>query len=40
VRESDEKIWSFAAKNGFIITTKDDDFRGLSQLLGAPPKVI
>ena len=38
--ESDEKIWSFAAKNGFIITTKDDDFQNLSLLLGVPPKVI
>lgn len=38
--QSDERIWSFAAKNGFIIATKDDDFRSLSLLLGAPPKVI
>ncbi len=38
--QSDEKIWSFAANNGFIITTTDDDFRSLSLLLGAPPKVI
>ncbi|MBM5813460.1 MAG: hypothetical protein FJ062_01655 [Cyanobacteria bacterium M_DeepCast_100m_m1_067] len=38
--QSDEKIWSFAANKGLIITTKDDDFRSLSLLLGAPPKVI
>lgn len=38
--QSDEKIWSFAAERRFVITTKDDDFRSLSLLLGAPPKVI
>ena len=38
--KSDEKVWSFAAKNRFIITTKDYVFRSLSLLLGAPPKVI
>lgn len=38
--ESDHQIWDFAAKNGFAITTKDDDFRSLSLLRGAPSKVI
>lgn len=38
--QSDHQIWAFAARNGFTITTKDDDFRGLSLLCGAPPKVI
>jgi predicted nuclease of predicted toxin-antitoxin system len=38
--ESDHQIWAFAAKNDFTITTKDDDFRSLSLLHGAPPKVI
>jgi predicted nuclease of predicted toxin-antitoxin system len=38
--ESDHQIWAFAAENGYTITTKDDDFRGLSLLRGAPPKVI
>ena len=33
-------IWQFAAGNGYSIVTKDDDFRGLSLLRGAPPKVI
>ena len=37
---SDHQIWTFAADNGFTILTKDDDFRGLSLLRGAPPKVI
>lgn len=38
--QSDHQIWSFAAENGYTIVTKDDDFRGLSLLRGAPPKVI
>jgi predicted nuclease of predicted toxin-antitoxin system len=38
--QSDHQIWTFAADNGFTILTKDDDFRGLSLLRGAPPKVI
>ena len=38
--ESDHRIWAFAAENGYTITTKDDDFRGLSLLRGSPPKVI
>jgi len=38
--QSDHQIWAFAARNGFTITTKDDDFRGLSLLRGAPPKII
>lgn len=38
--QSDHHIWKFAADNGFTILTKDDDFRGLSLVRGAPPKVI
>jgi predicted nuclease of predicted toxin-antitoxin system len=37
---SDHQIWTFAADHGFTILTKDDDFRALSLLRGAPPKVI
>lgn len=37
---SDEQIWLFAANNNYTIATKDDDFRGMSLLRGAPPKVI
>lgn len=36
----DEHIWATAATGGFTIVTKDDDFRGLSFVHGAPPKVI
>ena len=37
---TDQGIWDFAAAADFTIVTKDDDFRGLSLLRGAPPKVI
>jgi predicted nuclease of predicted toxin-antitoxin system len=33
-------IWRYAADNGFIIVTKDDDYSDLSILHGAPPKVL
>jgi predicted nuclease of predicted toxin-antitoxin system len=38
--QSDQQIWSFATDNDYTIVTKDDDFRALSLLRGAPPKVI
>ena len=37
---TDQTIWAYAAEQGFCIVSKDDDFRGLSLLKGAPPKVI
>jgi predicted nuclease of predicted toxin-antitoxin system len=37
---SDSAVWNFARDNGFAIVSKDDDFRQLSFLHGAPPKVI
>jgi predicted nuclease of predicted toxin-antitoxin system len=36
----DEAIWSHALEGGYIIVTKDDDFRQRSFLRGAPPKII
>jgi len=36
----DEAIWVQAAANGFLIVTKDDDFRQRSFLHGHPPKVL
>jgi predicted nuclease of predicted toxin-antitoxin system len=39
-REQDEPIWSFAAKNGFTIVSKDSDFVHLSMVRGHPPKVV
>ena len=36
----DEIVWARAANGGFVIVTKDDDFRHRSFLHGPPPKVI
>lgn len=36
----DEQIWLHARECGYLIVTKDDDFRQRSFLRGAPPKVI
>lgn len=37
---SDEAVWQFARDQGWAIVSKDDDFRQMSVLRGAPPKVI
>lgn len=37
---SDREIWDYAAEHGFIITSKDSDFRQLAFLHGQPPKVL
>ncbi len=36
----DETIWNVAAANGYVIVTKDDDFRQRSLLRGPPPYVV
>jgi predicted nuclease of predicted toxin-antitoxin system len=36
----DEKIWEFAAAEGFIIVTADSDFLDLAKSRGSPPKVV
>lgn len=36
----DSEIWDYANRNGFIIVSKDNDFRQRAFLEGAPPKVI
>jgi predicted nuclease of predicted toxin-antitoxin system len=36
----DEKIWQFAAAEGFIIVTADSDFLDLAKSRGTPPKVV
>lgn len=36
----DGAIWNYAAGNGFVVVTKDDDFRALSVLRGSPPKLV
>ena len=37
---SDAEIWNYAGQNAFILVSKDNNFRQLSFLRGAPPKVI
>lgn len=36
----DPVVWDFAKANGFAVLSKDSDFRQLSFVRGAPPKVI
>lgn len=38
--QSDQAIWDYAAANGFIIVSKDNDFRQRCFVHGPPPKVI
>ena len=36
----DEAVWKHARSYGFTVVSKDDDFRHLSLVYGAPPKVV
>jgi predicted nuclease of predicted toxin-antitoxin system len=36
----DLEIWAYARQHGLTVVSKDDDFRSLSLVNGAPPKVI
>lgn len=36
----DGDIWAFARDQGLVLVSKDNDFRQLSFLRGAPPKVM
>ena len=36
----DLPVWQHAELHGFVIVSKDDDFRILSERLGQPPKVV
>lgn len=36
----DGDVWTYARENGFVLVSKDNDFRQLSFLRGAPPKVV
>jgi predicted nuclease of predicted toxin-antitoxin system len=38
--QPDTAIWDYALKHGFVLVSKDDDFRQLSFFRGHPPKVI
>lgn len=37
---SDTRIWTYVLEGGFVIVTKDADYRELSIARGHPPKVI
>lgn len=37
---ADAVVWLHAREQGFVIVSKDEDFRHLSFLEGAPPKVV
>jgi predicted nuclease of predicted toxin-antitoxin system len=37
---TDAEIWSWAGEHGFVIVSKDSDFRQLAFLYGPPPKAI
>jgi predicted nuclease of predicted toxin-antitoxin system len=36
----DRQVWDYARAHGFVIASKDTDFRERSYVEGAPPKVI
>lgn len=36
----DERIWEFAAANGYVLVTADSDFVRLAQTEGPPPRVV
>jgi predicted nuclease of predicted toxin-antitoxin system len=37
---TDQEIWAYAREQDFTVISKDNDFRSLSLVNGAPPKVI
>jgi predicted nuclease of predicted toxin-antitoxin system len=37
---ADPVVWAYAAAQGFVIVSKDNDFQQRAQLLGHPPKVV
>lgn len=37
---TDDEIWSYAGEHGYVIVSKDSDFRQLAFLHGPPPKAI
>jgi predicted nuclease of predicted toxin-antitoxin system len=39
-RATDAEIWSHAGEHGFVIVSKDSDFRQLAFLYGPPPKAL
>ena len=37
---TDREIWEYAGQTGYVIVSKDSDFRQLSLLFGPPPHVV
>ncbi len=37
---TDRHIWTYAGEHGYIVVSKDSDFRQLAILLGPPPKAV
>ena len=37
---TDREIWTYAGANGYVVVSKDSDFRQLAFLLGPPPKAV
>ena len=37
---SDTTLWTLARERGFVLVSKDDDFRQRSLMFGHPPKVV
>ncbi len=37
---TDREIWAYAGEHGYLIVSKDSDFRQLAFLLGPPPKAV
>ena len=37
---SDDELWAYATRHGFVIVSKDADFHQRSFLEGFPPKII
>ena len=38
--KTDTHIWDYASDSGFVIVSKDNDFRQRAFLYGPPPKII
>lgn len=38
--QPDAVVWDYAVEHGFVLVSKDDDFRQMSFLRGHPPKVV
>jgi predicted nuclease of predicted toxin-antitoxin system len=37
---SDDEIWKFAGREGYVVVTLDADFADIAALRGSPPKVV